>query len=227
MHNLLHFQELPALQEARDSSLGSISSSHTGTGKAPPGEKGWCLLPPQHSLMVRPCHMEFLGSHTGIWASQSNLDYINMTLLAIKWKPAHCHIEIQIIEHSNEVAVFCKIYHNPFKLQDEAETEREEVPERKSNTLQTIANCLAAYCGRKEPQRFMADLETTTESSASSKLQSWGRDLAQKQALHLVPGKSISPADPRNNPNGVGIKVWYNFSIPVFNSFEERTHRQK
>lgn len=53
----------------------------------------------------------------------------------------------------------------------------------------------------------MADLETTTESSASSKLQSWGRDLAQKQALHLVPGKSISPADPRKNPNGVGIKV--------------------
>lgn len=155
--------------------------------------------------MVRPCHMEFLGSHMGIWASQSDLDYTNMTLLAIKWQPAHCHIEIQIIEHSSEIAAFCRIYHSPFKLQDEAETEREEVPGRKSNTLQTIANCLAAHCGRKEPQRFMADLETMTESSASSKLKSWGRDLAQRQAVHLAPWKSIAPATPRNNPNGMDL----------------------
>lgn len=71
----------PGVQGDRDSSLGSITQAQT---RHLPWEKGGCLLPPQHSLMVRPCHMEFLGSHMGIWASQSDLDYINMTLLAIK-----------------------------------------------------------------------------------------------------------------------------------------------
>ena len=91
-----------------------------------------------------------------------------------------CRTQIQIVKHSNKAAVLCKIYHGPFKLQDKAETEREEVTARESNALQAIAECLAAHCGRKQPEGFMADLETTTESSASSKLKSWGCNLAQR-----------------------------------------------
>lgn len=44
---------------------------------------------------------------------------------------------------------------------------------RESNALRGVAECLAAHCGRKQPERFMADLETTTESSLSSELKSW------------------------------------------------------
>lgn len=83
-----------------------------------------------------------------------------------------CCTQIQIAQHSNEAAVFCKIYHDPFKLQGKAEIEREEVTVRESNASQAIAECLAAHCGRKQPERFMTDLETTTESSVSSELKS-------------------------------------------------------
>jgi len=109
----------------------------------------------------------------GDWSfsKQTGLHKHNTVGNQVKASPL-CRAQIQIIEHSNEAAVFCKIYHGPFKLQDKAETEREDVSARESNALQAIAQCLAAHCGRKQPKRFMADLETTTESSASSKLKS-------------------------------------------------------
>lgn len=86
-------------------------------------------------------------------------------------KPSpHRSTPIPIIEHIDEAAVSCKIYHGLFKLWENEERKREEDG---CNALQGTAECLAAHCGRKQPRRFMADWETTTESFPSSKLKSW------------------------------------------------------
>lgn len=62
------------------------------------------------------------------------------------------HAHIQIMEHSDEAAVFCKIYHGAFKLQDKAEMEREEVTGEKAMLCRQQPNAWQHIVGGSSPR---------------------------------------------------------------------------